>query len=300
MMTPMPQTSVFKISRAALVALVVAMLMSCSRAETPPVEIKSVGRGAPVVPAIPWEMWRNADDIEAILDATPKARHTTLFSATMPQRILRIAERHLRDPHRLKVAAEKRRAGTLPRVRQVAYIVRRDQKAQALDRVLDMEQPSSAIVFCRTRLEVDTLVETLNAHGYRAEALHGGMVQRQRDAVMNRFRSARTDLLIATDVAGSRDGTRSKVAPARVTRLAASAISLFDPWTDGDQAPRAGATAAYHPVGQKRTGIQSAFSPPAPAPATRRPRPPNAGAPPPVADARPGAAGTPSAAGDRC
>ena len=54
-----------------------------------------------------------------------------------------------------------------------------------------MENPASAIVFCRTRLEVDTLIETLNAHGYRAEALHGGMQQRQRDAVMNRLRAAR-------------------------------------------------------------------------------------------------------------
>jgi ATP-dependent RNA helicase DeaD len=86
-------------------------------------------------------------------------------------------------------------------VRQVAYVVRRDQKPSALDRILDIEDPTSAIVFCRTRLEVDTLVETLNAHGYRAEALHGGMQQRQRDAVMNRVRSQKTDLLIATDVA---------------------------------------------------------------------------------------------------
>ena len=69
---------------------------------------------------------------------------------------------------------------------------------RALDRILDMENPTSAIVFCRTRLEVDTLAETLNAHGYRAEALHGGMEQRQRDAVMNRVRSGKTDLLIAT------------------------------------------------------------------------------------------------------
>ena len=64
-----------------------------------------------------------------------------------------------------------------------------------------MENPGSAIVFCRTRVEVDSLTETLNAHGYRAEALHGGMQQRQRDAVMNRVRAAKTDLLIATDVA---------------------------------------------------------------------------------------------------
>jgi ATP-dependent RNA helicase DeaD len=86
-------------------------------------------------------------------------------------------------------------------VRQVAYVVRRADKPAALDRILDMENPTSAIVFCRTRVEVDTLVETLNAHGYRAEALHGGMQQRQRDAVMARVRSNKTDLLIATDVA---------------------------------------------------------------------------------------------------
>jgi ATP-dependent RNA helicase DeaD len=142
-----------------------------------------------------------AEDIDAILESTPKTRQTTLFSATMPARILAIAKRHLNNPTRVTVAHEKTAAGKLPRVRQVAYVVRRDQKSAALDRILDMETPASAIVFCRTRIEVDTLVDTLNAHGYRAEALHGGMQQRQRDAVMNRMRSQKTDLLIATDVA---------------------------------------------------------------------------------------------------
>jgi ATP-dependent RNA helicase DeaD len=99
------------------------------------------------------------------------------------------------------IAGEKTAAGKMPRVRQVAYVVRRDQKAAALDRILDMESPASTIVFCRTRVEVDSIADTLNAHGYRAEGLHGGMEQRQRDAVMNRLRSAKTDLLIATDVA---------------------------------------------------------------------------------------------------
>jgi len=142
-----------------------------------------------------------AEDIETILEETPETRQTTLFSATMPARILKIAERHLRTPQRVTVAREKTEAGKMPRIRQVAYIVRRDQKPAALDRILDVENPTSAIVFCRTRLDVDTLTETLNAHGYRAEALHGGMEQRQRDAVMNRVRSGKTDLLIATDVA---------------------------------------------------------------------------------------------------
>ena len=142
-----------------------------------------------------------AEDIDAILEATPDERQTTLFSATMPPRLRAIAERHLDDPQRIMIAREKTAAGKLPRVRQVAYVVPRAHKAAALQRVLDMENPASALVFCRTRLEVDTLVETLNAHGYRAEAIHGGMQQRQREAVMGRFRSAKTDLLIATDVA---------------------------------------------------------------------------------------------------
>jgi ATP-dependent RNA helicase DeaD len=142
-----------------------------------------------------------AEDIEQIIEGTPATRQTALFSATLPARILKIAERHLRTPERVRIAGEKGASGSLPRVRQIAYIVRRDQKPAALDRILDMEHPRTAIVFCRTRLAVDTLVETLNAHGYRAEALHGGMQQRQRDAVMNRVRSGKTDLLMATDVA---------------------------------------------------------------------------------------------------
>ena len=142
-----------------------------------------------------------AEDIDAILGATPASRQTALFSATMPSRLRTIADRHLREPARIAIAREKPAAGKLPRVRQVAYVVSRAQKPMALQRVLDVEDPAAALVFCRTRLEVDSLVETLNAHGYRAAALHGGMEQRQRDAVMGRFRSAKADLLVATDVA---------------------------------------------------------------------------------------------------
>src|SRR3954469_21965379 len=142
-----------------------------------------------------------AEDLDAILEATPKTRQTALFSATMPPRILAIAQRHLKEPARVTIAREKTAAGKLPRVRQIAYVVPRAHKPAALNRVLDMENPTSAIVFCRTRLEVDTLVETLSAHGQRALALHGGMVQRDRDRVMQAFRAAKADLLVATDVA---------------------------------------------------------------------------------------------------
>jgi ATP-dependent RNA helicase DeaD len=142
-----------------------------------------------------------AEDLDAILDTTPVERQTALFSATLPPRILSIAQKHLKDPQRITVAREKPAAGKLPRVRQLAYVVARAHKPAALQRVLDIESPTSALVFCRTRVEVDSLVETLNAHGYRAEALHGGLQQRQRDAVMNRFRTGKADLLVATDVA---------------------------------------------------------------------------------------------------
>ena len=131
-----------------------------------------------------------AEDLDAILEATPATRQTALFSATMPARILSIAARHLKDPVRITIAREKAAAGKMPRVRQVAYIVGRAQKAATLERILDMEDPVATLVFCRTRLEVESLVETCNAHGHRAEALHGGMEQRQRDRVMGLFRDA--------------------------------------------------------------------------------------------------------------
>jgi len=142
-----------------------------------------------------------AEDLEAILDATPRERQTALFSATMPPRIASIAERHLKDPARVTIARERAAPGKAPRVRQVAYIVPRAQKPAALARVLDSENPTSAIVFCRTRIEVDELTETLQAHGYRTEAVHGGLAQRERDRVMNLFRGGKIDLLVATDVA---------------------------------------------------------------------------------------------------
>ena len=142
-----------------------------------------------------------ADDIESILGATPADRQTVLFSATMPPRINAIASRHLREPVRIQLTPESSAPGAESRVRQSAYIVARAQKPAALGRVLDIEAPAAALVFCRTREEVDHLTETLNGRGYRAEALHGGMNQEARDRVMGRLRSGTAELLVATDVA---------------------------------------------------------------------------------------------------
>jgi ATP-dependent RNA helicase DeaD len=140
-----------------------------------------------------------AEDLEAIFDATPPTHQTVLFSATMPTRIEQLARRRLTDPERITVARET--TGEAPLVRQQAYIVARAHKPAALGRVLDVEAPQAALVFCRTRAEVDQLAETLNGRGYRAEALHGGMTQDQRDRVMARLRNETADLIVATDVA---------------------------------------------------------------------------------------------------
>lgn len=142
-----------------------------------------------------------ADDLESILEAAPPRRQTALFSATIPARIAKIADRHLTDPARILVGREKTEAGALPRVRQTAYIVARAHKMQALGMVLDLEVPTLAVVFCRTRHEVDSLAEGLAGRGYRVGALHGGMTQDQRDRVMKKTRGGAADVLVATDVA---------------------------------------------------------------------------------------------------
>lgn len=142
-----------------------------------------------------------AEDLEAILEQTPATKQTALFSATMPPRIQAIAHRHLRHPVEITIAKEPVKAGTAPKVQQTAYVVARPHRGAALARIIDMQGPKSALVFCRTRLEVDEVTLMLNNKGHRAEAIHGGMSQVQRDRVMQAFRAGRTELLVATDVA---------------------------------------------------------------------------------------------------
>ena len=142
-----------------------------------------------------------AEDLDAILEQTPATKQTALFSATMPQRIKSIAHRHLKNPVEITIAKEPVKAGAAPRVQQTAYVVTRPHRGAALARIIDMAGAKSALVFCRTRLEVDEVTAMLNGRGQRAEAIHGGMSQQQRDRVMNAFRAGQTELLVATDVA---------------------------------------------------------------------------------------------------
>ena len=177
---------------------------------TPGRALDHIGRGTLPLGAVQTVVLDEADemldmgfseDIEAILDATPATRQTVLFSATMPSRINGLARRYLTNPIRIEIERTSSEPGSAPQVRQTAYIVPRSHKPAALGRVLDVESPTAAIVFCRTRNEVDQLTETMNGRGYRAEALHGGMSQEQRDRVMGRLRAQTADLLVATDVA---------------------------------------------------------------------------------------------------
>ncbi|MHB8874362.1 MAG: DEAD/DEAH box helicase [Myxococcaceae bacterium] len=142
-----------------------------------------------------------ADELEEILAALPEKRQSALFSATLPHRIARIAEKHLHSPVRINIARAHVSPGDQPQVRQSAYVVPRAYKGVALARILEVERPQSALVFCRTRDEVDELAERLADQGFRAEALHGGLNQEQRDRVMKRFKSHDVELLVATDVA---------------------------------------------------------------------------------------------------
>ena len=142
-----------------------------------------------------------ADELDAIFEALPEGVQTALFSATLPPRIAKIADEHLKNPVRIAIAKEETPEGEAPRVPQIAYIVGRNYRTAALGRILDLEDPELAIIFARTRNEVDELTEALRVRGYSVEALHGGLDQPTRDRVMRNARSGKIDAIVATDVA---------------------------------------------------------------------------------------------------
>ena len=142
-----------------------------------------------------------ADDIDSILQATPeRAPDGAVLGDDAARGSTRSAASTNATRFASRSAAAIRRPGTAL-VRQSAYMVQRSHKPAALGRILDIEAPKATLVFCRTRTEVDQLTETMNGRGYRAEALHGGMDQPQRDRVMGRLRDGTAELLVATDVA---------------------------------------------------------------------------------------------------
>ncbi len=138
------------------------------------------------------------EDIERILKETPEEKQTMLFSATMPKPIRLLAERFMNNPEVVKMKAKEVSA---PTVKQVYYEVNERDKFDVLCRLLDVDNPELAVIFVRTKRRVDELSEGLTKRGYLADGLHGDLNQRQRDAVMNKFREGTIDFLVATDVA---------------------------------------------------------------------------------------------------
>ncbi|MDP9728915.1 DEAD/DEAH box helicase [Alicyclobacillus tolerans] len=138
------------------------------------------------------------EDIESILQETPDQRQTLLFSATFPNEVRRLAGRYMSSPEHVTV---NRGEVTVPRIDQVYYKVLERNKLESLCRIIDSEEVSLGIIFCRTKRGVDELVEALLARGYLVDGLHGDLSQAQRDRVMKRFRTNDIELLVATDVA---------------------------------------------------------------------------------------------------
>ena len=138
------------------------------------------------------------EELEAILETTPKTRNTFLFSATMPNPLLSIANRYMIHP--VEVTIGKKNSGA-ENVEHISYMVHARDKYLALKRIVDFHPNVYGIVFCRTRQETKDVSEKLMQDGYDADALHGDLSQSQREAVLNKFRTKHLSLLVATDVA---------------------------------------------------------------------------------------------------
>ena len=138
------------------------------------------------------------ESIDEILSAIPSEHQTLLFSATMGPDIERIAKNYLRQYREIVVGSRNEGA---EHVNHIYYAVRAQDKYAALKRIVDYYPRIYAIIFCRTRLETQEVADHLIRDGYNAEALHGDLAQAQRDLTMQKFRTHRTQLLVATDVA---------------------------------------------------------------------------------------------------
>ena len=138
------------------------------------------------------------EEVEKILATTPTERQTALFSATMPARIRKLADRFMRDP---QTVAVKRSALTASAIEQRYYLAHESDKTNALTRLFEIEPIKSALIFARTRAETASLANELVVRGIPAEAIHGDLDQNARERVLGRFRANQLKVLVATDVA---------------------------------------------------------------------------------------------------
>ncbi len=138
------------------------------------------------------------EDIEKILSATPKERQTVFFSATVSKPIRDLIERHSNSPKSVKIEQKQL---TVPAIEQWYYEVPQRLKFETLLRLIDFHGYKLGIIFCNTQRMVDELADDLIAQGFSADRLHGGIAQAQRTRVMNKFKKAEFEFLVATDVA---------------------------------------------------------------------------------------------------
>lgn len=138
------------------------------------------------------------DDLDAILSQTPKQKNTWLFSATMPNEVLRIARTYMHKP--VEISAGTKNQGN-ENIEHIFYIVQDKDRYLTLKRIADYNPDIFAIIFCRTKIETQQIADALIKDGYNADALHGDLSQAQRDLVMKRYRNRSLQMLVATDVA---------------------------------------------------------------------------------------------------
>jgi len=139
------------------------------------------------------------EDVEKILEAAPKERQTALFSATMPPSIRQLVTRFLNSP--VTVTVEQPKAAPA-RINQVAYLVPRQwTKAKALQPILELEDPESALIFVRTRRTAAELTNQLQSAGHSADEYHGDLSQQARERLLMRFRNKQVRWVVATDIA---------------------------------------------------------------------------------------------------
>ena len=139
------------------------------------------------------------DDVEKILEHAPEKKQMLLFSATMPRELKKIVNKYMSEDKVEVVVKKKTQTTTL--VSQHYMDVYREDKLQALRRIIDQSPGFYGIVFCRTKNDVDTVNQSLVEMGYSSEALHGDISQAQREKIIRRFKAGRLSLVIATDVA---------------------------------------------------------------------------------------------------
>ena len=143
------------------------------------------------------------EDIERILGEAPAERQTALFSATMPDEVLRIAKRYLNKPERVEI---EQRTLTAPDIEQRFLNVSEGQKLEVLTQILELEQGSddgndAVLIFRRTKNGAGELAEKLEGRGFAAVAMHGDMNQAQRESTIRRLRAGQVEIVVATDVA---------------------------------------------------------------------------------------------------